>query len=254
MSRTLHGSIRRLAARSVARHRRLSSELSFFDEVKELNRHKGKPFAADTALRPIVAPPADDASRAPPEHAAVALHDVACVDLDDSPTNLLSRLGGAPATLLTLSFRAVGARHAPSWAEPFSARVGAGRARDGARGVVGAASLAVVEPGALGLLGPVRRAVLSGLRRDTALGLHPRTLVTFEDPAPLRRALRLENRLVGYAFLVDAAGYVRWRGCGEATPDEVEALLACTMELCAQEPDAKDAPRGRGARRSGRNA
>ena len=53
---------------------------------------------------------------------------------------------------------------------------------------------------------------------------------------------------------VDAAGYVRWRGCGEATPAEVEALLACTMELCAQEPDAKDAPRGRGARRSGRNA
>ena len=72
----------------VARHRR-EQRAELLDEVKELNR-QGQALRRRHGAAAIVAPP-DDCPRAP-EHAAVALHDVACVDLDDSLTNLLSRL------------------------------------------------------------------------------------------------------------------------------------------------------------------
>ena len=92
----------------------------------------------------------------------------------------------------------VGARHASSWREPFAARVGAERAR----GRVGAASLSIVQPRLLGVLGPVRRGVLAGLRRDAPVTMHATTLVSFDDATALRRDLEIANRLVGYVALV----------------------------------------------------
>jgi len=34
----------------------------------------------------------------------------------------------------------------------------------------------------------------------------------------------MENKLLGYVFLVDQNGKVRWAGCGASRPEEVEHL------------------------------
>ena len=54
------------------------------------------------------------------------------------------------------------------------------------------------------------------------------------DPNPSRHRPR-------YVYLVDSAGYVRWRGCGAAAPDEVDVLLGCTQQLCAEEKEVRGA-------------
>jgi ATPase complex subunit ATP10 len=43
--------------------------------------------------------------------------------------------------------------------------------------------------------------------------------------------LGIENRLLGYVFLVDHNLKVRWAGCGPATPKETEDLRTATAVL-----------------------
>ena len=46
--------------------------------------------------------------------------------------------------------------------------------------------------------------------------------------------LLLPNVYTGYAFLLDRNNKIRWKGSGQAHPEEVEALLRCTDELLAE--------------------
>lgn len=41
----------------------------------------------------------------------------------------------------------------------------------------------------------------------------------------------LMNRHVGYVYLVDAACRIRWAGCADPKPEEIEALQVCTEVL-----------------------
>ena len=41
----------------------------------------------------------------------------------------------------------------------------------------------------------------------------------------------IENKIVGYVYLVDAECRIRWAGCGTATNEEVESLRAATRVL-----------------------
>ena len=47
-------------------------------------------------------------------------------------------------------------------------------------------------------------------------------------------ALELPNKYTGYAFLLDKDNKVRWRGCGQAEPHELETLYQCTEQLLAE--------------------
>lgn len=47
----------------------------------------------------------------------------------------------------------------------------------------------------------------------------------------LRDDLGMTNRHVGYVYLVDEQCRVRWAGCADPMPEEVEALRVCTSVL-----------------------
>jgi hypothetical protein len=51
------------------------------------------------------------------------------------------------------------------------------------------------------------------------------------DGAPVRRALRMDNALLGHVVLVDRDGRVRWQAHGFAAPGEAERLVALTHRL-----------------------
>ncbi len=41
----------------------------------------------------------------------------------------------------------------------------------------------------------------------------------------------IDNRMVGYVFLVDGKGRARWRGTGRPSEEEIGSLLKCSHEL-----------------------
>jgi hypothetical protein len=45
------------------------------------------------------------------------------------------------------------------------------------------------------------------------------------------KALELPNKYTGYAFLLDKDNKVRWRGCGQADPHELDTLFKCAETL-----------------------
>ena len=49
--------------------------------------------------------------------------------------------------------------------------------------------------------------------------------------ARMRETLQLANSIVGYVFLLDQGGRIRWRAHSLPTQTEVAALLKCTSKL-----------------------
>ena len=56
-------------------------------------------------------------------------------------------------------------------------------------------------------------------------------LYTGGGVARMRETLQLANSIVGYVFLLDQGGRIRWRALGLPTQTEVAALLNCTSQL-----------------------
>ena len=50
-------------------------------------------------------------------------------------------------------------------------------------------------------------------------------------PQDFAAQLLLPNVYTGYAYLLDRDNKVRWRGSGQATEQEIEAMLECTEQL-----------------------
>lgn len=86
------------------------------------------------------------------------------------------------------------------------------------------------------LLGPVLRPAIA---RDEAFdAARRRDHFYYNAVADVRRLcsdLHMRNRLVGYAFLVDAQLRLRWRACGIAAADELEMMHRVTERLEAEE-------------------
>jgi len=74
------------------------------------------------------------------------------------------------------------------------------------------------------------------LRRVARLG-QPYFVSVATDGAPIRRALHMDNALLGHVLLVDAAGHVRWQAHGDAAPGEAERLIQLTRRLLSEAPE-----------------
>jgi hypothetical protein len=53
-------------------------------------------------------------------------------------------------------------------------------------------------------------------------------MVEVIDVDPEEVGIDVENRFVGYPFLVDKEATIRWKGVGLALPEELELLYAVT--------------------------
>lgn len=72
---------------------------------------------------------------------------------------------------------------------------------------------------------------LSSLRKTVPASQQPTYLLSHESLEYLREPMGMENKHVGYVFLVDQHGKIRWAGCSWATVDEEEALRKCAHVL-----------------------
>ncbi|KAJ9479666.1 Mitochondrial ATPase complex subunit ATP10 [Pseudozyma hubeiensis] len=72
---------------------------------------------------------------------------------------------------------------------------------------------------------------ISSLRSQIPPELHATYLLSSDNIELLKDALGYHNKHVGYTYLVDEVGKVRWAGGGFAEQKESEALLACTGVL-----------------------
>ncbi len=64
--------------------------------------------------------------------------------------------------------------------------------------------------------------------------LHSSTFLYFQNSDDLRNALRMHNVLVGYVFLLDGRGRVRFAASGSAKEEDVDKLIAYANDLTPQ--------------------
>ncbi|GAA5981821.1 hypothetical protein JCM10908_004621 [Rhodotorula pacifica] len=72
---------------------------------------------------------------------------------------------------------------------------------------------------------------LSSLRKTIPASQQPTYLLSHQSLEYLRGPMGMENKHVGYVFLVDSNRKIRWAGCSWATVDEEEALRKCAHVL-----------------------
>ncbi len=56
----------------------------------------------------------------------------------------------------------------------------------------------------------------------------------------LHSKLSLHNRLVGYVFLLDEEGKIRWQAHSEPAQSELQAMVSCTNELVLEVKNMKE--------------
>eukprot|EP00897_Mesotaenium_endlicherianum_P000534 jgi/Mesen1/10481/ME000083S09988 len=205
---------------------RLADELNrgYFDDFKELKQGGGKVATASAKLVPVTGAVRVPELRAyTPQGSSVVL----------PPRPQAPSSGSSNAvTLVCFAFRASAQPMVESWSAPFAAHFAA----DPAAAVF---EVSMVESWVLSLA-PVRALLL---RSMASRPVHDkRTVVySFGDTWNLRNALQMRNRLVGYAYLVDRQGRVRWRASGAASSEEIQHMLTCTSQLL-QEQQQQAAP------------
>ncbi|KAG5183715.1 ATPase assembly factor ATP10 [Tribonema minus] len=89
----------------------------------------------------------------------------------------------------------------------------------------------------------LRPLLVMDMKRNVAPEQHSSTYVLFGDAEDIRTDLDIMNRLTGHIFLLDKEGKIRWRGCGIATPEELDSMLACYEQL-VEPPGNKRLPHG----------
>ena len=209
----LRQTARRAAPGGLRRHASSTRrELSFAEELMQHRKTQGKTIAARREDGAVAFPPFD------------------AVDVDGTAVafpDLLKRR----VTLVGVSFRAIGAAQSREWLEPFGRRVYLTY-----RGMAHTATAhcSLIEQPVFRFTW-LRNWLLRDLRKAaTDISLNTWNCLKIGDVAPIRHQLNLDNRLVGYVYLLDQEGRVRFRGSGSPTEDELQLLFQVTEECVSE--------------------
>jgi hypothetical protein len=71
----------------------------------------------------------------------------------------------------------------------------------------------------------------SGMRAAIPTEKHRNVVTFYGDVEPYKKALKIEDIYLGYAFLLDKQGMIRWQGQGIAKPQDSKALLETAQRL-----------------------
>ncbi|GBG25703.1 Hypothetical Protein FCC1311_019222 [Hondaea fermentalgiana] len=141
-------------------------------------------------------------------------------------------------TLLLVSFNQLGFDHLPTWRDPVERHLHAGVTSQKQRNK---RSLQIVTVSAVE--NRLYRAFSGVLGRVFEKTVDPRhansTAAYYGDFSPWKPSLDIRNRIVGYAFLIDPQGLVRWKGCAECTFHESLQLIRCLTELLEEKDPAR---------------
>jgi hypothetical protein len=199
-------------AHALRRHASSSRELTFAEELLQQRKTKGKTIAARR------------------EDGATEFPSFDAVDVDGTAVafpDLLERR----VTLVGVSFRAIGAAQSREWVEQFGRRVYV-TYRGMAHTATAHCSL-IEQP--IFRFKWLRNWLLRDLRKAaTDISLNTWNCLKIGDVSAIRAALNLDNRLVGYVYLLDQEGRVRFRGSGAPTEEELQLLFQVTEECVAE--------------------
>mmetsp|Transcript_30448 Transcript_30448/g.52134 ORF Transcript_30448/g.52134 Transcript_30448/m.52134 type:complete len:247 (-) Transcript_30448:68-808(-) len=156
----------------------------------------------------------------------------------------------AKAKLVCVSFKHYGFTLLRSWLNPFIAKYNPSAVvQKDQDGYIDTAAV-TTTPGGLsnptgaiayeicfvefGFLSMAKSLFASNIRGTVDPSQVNRTGMIFGGAKDFAAPLLLPNVYTGYAFLLDRNNKIRWKGSGQAHPEEVEALLRCTDELLAE--------------------
>lgn len=185
-------------------------QMSFVQELSELRKTQGKPFRAQMLK----------------EGETFMFPEMKSLLLDGSEVTLPSFFENR-VTLVAFSMRQVGAEKLKSWTSPLAERAcSSSKSRRHTKII----QVSLVENFIASMF---KSYYLKNLRRleETDPLLHHTTLLRLGDSTKHRDVLGMRNRLVGYVFLVDHRGMVRFRASGEAEKDELDLLFDQTVRL-----------------------
>ncbi|KAL7748803.1 Mitochondrial ATPase complex subunit atp10 [Sorochytrium milnesiophthora] len=188
-------------------------QASYWKDLQELNATKGKLYTApDQLVKPSHAVPVPEL-RLRPLNAASQNTEV-----------LLTPLLNGKTTLLTLSMSAYGDEHVKSFVEPVLPilrdpkvpslqHIQLNFAQGWMRSTIVKMSIPYI-----------RRHVPAEEQPDYYLSL-------FHDVTQQLEVMQVRNKYLGWVFLVDAQGKIRWTAHGQAKPEEIERLQKFLYEL-----------------------
>ena len=119
--------------------------------------------------------------------------------------------------LVAFSFKQYGFDLLRSWTAPFMQEFGGGKFSQ-----IPVIEICWIE---YSFLSMVRKMFAEELKKKVLLDQHDLTVLTFGNIMEFASALLLPNKYTGYVFLLDKENRVRWRGSGEALPDELPFLF-----------------------------
>jgi hypothetical protein len=71
----------------------------------------------------------------------------------------------------------------------------------------------------------------SGMRAAIPNEKHKNVITFYGDVEPYKQALKIQDVYLGYAFLLDRQGIIRWQGQGLAKPEDIKALLETAQRI-----------------------
>jgi len=71
----------------------------------------------------------------------------------------------------------------------------------------------------------------SGMRAAIPNEKHKNVVTFYGDVEPYQQALKIQDIYLGYAFLLDRQGVIRWQGQGMAKSEDIKALLGTAQRL-----------------------
>ncbi len=131
------------------------------------------------------------------------------------------RCSSGRIALISVAFE----RHAQgmldSWSEPFVRKFG------GNEGYV------VYELPIIDAFWPrlISVSIDAGMRTGIPREKHPYVVTYYGDSTDLRQALEIGDRSLGYVYLLDRQGIIRWAGSGYATDDRIREMIGIAEEL-----------------------
>ncbi len=219
--------------RREAGRKRLQAEMlkGHFDDFKVLRDTGGKLFRGSPKAMPI--------PRGANTSESSVLHVFRGVEVTDprEVTVGLTEVDRGRVRLLAVAVRDGAQPMLDAWIDAWVGGMRGLVAKEGGE-QVGVVELSVVDsyvmrlPPFRGLL--LRRAEGGDVEESNELtGIVRKQVFMFTDSDWVTRTL--ENRLVGYVYLLDREGRVRWRGCGFPDDEEVGWLLGATRQVLSEE-------------------
>jgi len=71
----------------------------------------------------------------------------------------------------------------------------------------------------------------SGMRAAIPNEKHKNVITFYGDVEPYKQALKIQDVYLGYAFLLDRQGVIRWEGQGMAKPEDINVLLETAQRI-----------------------